>query len=152
MSDRVGGNREDGRATFFAWKDRGGGNNGRGLVYLRCNSGMHRHSGLEPLIRVVDLNPNLNGGGVGIGGGADHRDLAFHFVFAIWLSESRALAHFDRGCFRLRNVDARDNSRNIHDRDHRRTRVRHFSDIERPVGDNARNRAHDPRISHLRLL
>ena len=104
---------------------------------------MHRRSWLQAFTGVVDLNPDLDGGAVGIGGGAHHGDLTFHFILAIGSREYGGLAHFHCGGFGLRNIDARDHTGYIHDGNQRRPRVGHLFGIERTIGDDARYGAQD---------
>ena len=75
-----------------------------------------RGAGLEALVRVIDLDPDLHGRAVRVGGGADDDHLALDLDRAVGQLDGGLLADLDHGGLRLRNVDARHDAGDVHDR------------------------------------
>ena len=70
---------------------------------------------------------------------------------AVGRRDRRLVADLDVPRLVLRHVDARDDLRHVHHREQRRAGRGHLARIERPIGDDAGDRAADLRVARLRL-
>ena len=87
------------------------------------------------------LHPNFYGCAIRVERRTDYGDFAIDWIVQARNSDGSFIAYLQQRSFGLRDVSSRDDLRNVHHGDQRSSSSRHFSRIERAIGDHTINRA-----------